>query len=64
MRVEVDPLVCEANGVCEQLAPEVYRLAEDDELRILQPEPPPELHDVVEQTVRSCPKGALRTVDD
>lgn len=64
MRVVVDPLVCEANGVCEALAPEVYRLDEDDELEIIQPEPPSELHETVRETVARCPKGALSIVDE
>jgi ferredoxin len=59
MRVRVDPAVCEANGVCERLAPEVYELDEDDELHIKLPEPPPELWDTVRETVVACPKQAL-----
>ena len=59
MRVSVDPMVCEANGVCERLAPDVFRLDDDDELEILQPEPPEELHDVTRQAVDKCPKLAL-----
>lgn len=64
MRVTVDPLVCEANGVCEQLAPEVYELTDDDELVIKQPEPPEELWDRVRQSVDRCPKLALSIVED
>ncbi len=63
MRVRVDPLVCESNGVCEQIAPEVFRLDEDDELTIVQPEPPASLHDAVREAVDRCPKLAL-TIDE
>ncbi|RJL25145.1 ferredoxin [Bailinhaonella thermotolerans] len=59
MEVKVDPLVCEANAVCVGLAPEVFELDDDDELHILLPEPPAELHEKVRQAVRSCPKAAL-----
>jgi ferredoxin len=59
MRVSVDPMVCEANGVCERLAPDVFRLNDDDELEILQPEPPEELHDATRKAVDGCPKLAL-----
>ena len=59
MRVHVDELVCEANGVCERLAPAVFQLDEEDELRILQPEPPAELHEQVRDSVARCPKQAL-----
>lgn len=60
MRVEVDRDVCEANGVCELRAPDVFRLDHDDQLEILQPEPPPQLHDRVRAAVDGCPKVALR----
>jgi ferredoxin len=63
MRVEVDRDVCEANGVCEDVAPEVFRVGEDDVLQILQPEPPAELHDRVREAVLRCPKAALTTTD-
>lgn len=64
MRVEVDKLVCEANQVCERIAPEVFRLDEEDELEILQPTPPPELHAKVRDAVDRCPKLALRIIED
>ncbi|GAA2093892.1 ferredoxin [Actinomadura alba] len=63
MEVRVDPLVCEANGVCEGLAPEVFRLDDDDVLHIEQPNPPAELADRVRHAVRSCPKAALSVSD-
>ncbi|MBO2458962.1 ferredoxin [Actinomadura violacea] len=59
MRVRVDPLVCEANGVCVGLAPEVFDLNDDDELEVLKPDVPAEEADRVRHAVRSCPKAAL-----
>jgi ferredoxin len=59
MEVRVDALVCEANGVCEGLAPEVFRLDDDDVLHIVQPNPSDDLADRVRHAVRSCPKAAL-----
>ena len=64
MRVSVDPAVCEANGVCERLAPTVFQLDDEDELHILQPEPPEELADEVERAVDGCPKLALTLTRD
>jgi ferredoxin len=64
MRVRVDPLVCEANGVCAGLVPEVFDLDDDDELHITQPSPPAELADRVRHAVRSCPKAALTLDED
>jgi ferredoxin len=63
VEVRVDPLVCEANGVCVGLAPEVFELDDDDNLTILKPEPGPEEIDRVRHAVRSCPKAAL-TLDE
>ena len=63
MRVHVDKLVCEANGVCERLAPEVFELDEEDELLILQPVPPAQLHEQVRESVAQCPKQALSLTD-
>jgi ferredoxin len=60
MRVRVDPLVCEANGVCVGLAPEVFDLDDDDDLHILKEDVTPDIEDRVRQAVASCPKAALR----
>lgn len=59
MQVSVDKLVCEANQTCERIAPEVFRLDDEDELEILQPTPPEDLHDKVREAVSKCPKQAL-----
>ncbi|WP_433327191.1 ferredoxin [Spirillospora sp. CA-294931] len=59
MKVSVDPLVCEANGVCVGLAPDVFDLDDEDELTILSPEVPADQRDRVRHAVRSCPKAAL-----
>ena len=64
MRVVVDKMVCEANGVCERLAPEVFQLNDDDELDILTPTPPPDQHDRVRDAVDRCPKLALSITED
>jgi ferredoxin len=63
MKVSVDPMVCEANGVCVGLAPEVFDLNDEDELTILTPEVPDGQADLVRHAVRSCPKAAL-TLDE
>ncbi len=64
MEVRVDPLVCEANGVCVGLVPDVFDLDDDDELHIARPNPPAELVDRVRHAVRSCPKAALTLDED
>jgi ferredoxin len=60
MRVEVDRDLCEANGVCAGLVPEVFDLDDEDQLHILPDEVPGALADGVRQAVSSCPKTALR----
>jgi ferredoxin len=63
MRVTVDRDLCEANGVCAGLVPEVFRLDDDDELHIAEGEVPPELAGQVGHAVQSCPKTALRLTE-
>ena len=63
MRVRVDHDLCESNGVCVRLAPEVFELADDDRLRLKQEQPPETLRARVEQAVRRCPKQALSLVE-
>jgi ferredoxin len=60
MRVTVDRDLCEANGVCAALVPDVFRLDDDDELHITEGEVPPGLADQVRHAVDSCPKTALK----
>jgi ferredoxin len=62
MRVEVDRDVCESNGVCVRLVPEVFALDDDDRLHV-EASPPDALRARVEEAVRRCPKQALKIVD-
>jgi ferredoxin len=63
MRVEVDRDLCEANGVCAGLVPEVFDLDDEDQLHILPDEVPAALAGGVRQAVSSCPKTALSLAD-
>jgi ferredoxin len=64
MRVIVDPDLCEGNGVCEKLAPEIFRLGDDDQARVLVEQPPASAEARVEQAVKRCPRQAIRLVPD
>jgi ferredoxin len=64
VKVVVDPDACEANAVCVGIIPEVFDLDDDDNLHILMPEVTPQNEDRIRQAVASCPKAALRLVDD
>jgi ferredoxin len=57
--VVVDRDECEANAVCEGVAPEVFQVDEEDNLIILDAHPPAELLDKVQEAVDMCPKRAL-----
>ncbi|MEZ0366898.1 ferredoxin [Mycobacterium sp. pUA109] len=59
MKVVVDYGLCEANGVCMGINPEVFELNDDDELTILQPEITSETEHDVREAVRQCPRQAL-----
>lgn len=59
MEVSVDRTLCEANEVCVAIAPEVFELDDDEELRVIQPSPPTSEVERVSQAVASCPKNAL-----
>jgi ferredoxin len=63
MRVTVDPDLCEANGVCANLVPQVFDLDDEDVLHITVPEVPAGLADKVRLAVQSCPKMALSLED-
>lgn len=64
MRVIVDRTLCESNGVCARLVPEVFTVDDDDRLRIRQERPPEALRARVEHAVQRCPKLALSIVED
>ncbi|PXY19546.1 ferredoxin [Prauserella muralis] len=59
MRIEVDRDLCEANEVCVGIAPAVFELDDDEELRIRHAEVPPKEIERVTQAVASCPRNAL-----
>jgi ferredoxin len=63
MRVVVDYDLCESNAICMAVAPEVFEVDDDDNLNLLQEEPPEELRPKVEEAVRRCPKQALSIQD-
>ena len=59
MRVVVDLMKCESNGMCMAQAPEVFLVNDDDELVVLQETPGEQLRTKVEAAVKRCPKQAL-----
>ena len=63
MRIEVDWDLCESNGVCMGVVPEVFQLGDDDMLSVLQPEVTPENESLVREAVRQCPRQAISIKD-
>ncbi|KDN75577.1 3Fe-4S ferredoxin [Streptomyces olindensis] len=59
-RIVVDVERCEGHGLCEQTAPEVFRLDDDGELHLTHEEVAPERESAVAAAVRVCPVAALR----
>jgi ferredoxin len=60
MRIEVDRTRCEGFGMCEEVAPELYSLDEEGELRVREGELPAELEGLAAAGARVCPVAALR----
>jgi ferredoxin len=63
MKVVVDYDLCEANAVCMDHCPEVFRVEEDDTLTVLLDEVPTELQASCKEAERLCPRQAIKLVD-
>ncbi|MEA2378446.1 MAG: ferredoxin [Thermoleophilaceae bacterium] len=63
MRVIVDWSLCDGNGVCVGIAPEVFEVDDDLNLQVLDETPPESMRPQVEQAVISCPRLAITLQD-
>jgi ferredoxin len=63
MKVFVDMSACDSHGECCYLAPEVFRLDDDDELHYDE-NPPSSERAAVADAVRACPVAAISVFDD
>lgn len=59
MKVVVDYDLCEANALCMDAAPEVFRVEEDDTLTLLMEDVSAGLEAKVEEAARLCPRQAI-----
>jgi ferredoxin len=64
VKVRVDPDLCETNGVCVSLAPEVFQLGAEDVVQVLDDCPPAELRAQVEDAAAGCPRAAILLEDE
>ncbi|MDP3968165.1 MAG: ferredoxin [Nocardioides sp.] len=62
-KVKVDYELCEANALCEAVAPDVFQVDDDDMLHVLDDEVTEENRSRVEQAVASCPRAAISLED-
>ena len=63
MRISVDHELCEANGVCEGIAADMFRLDDADRLTILQSSVPAGDEQLAVQAAQMCPRQAI-TVEE
>lgn len=63
MRIVVNRDLCEGNAVCQNVAPEVFEVDDDDQAQVKMENPPEDLRAKIETAVRRCPRQAL-TIED
>ena len=68
MRVKVDLELCQGNRMCEEEAPEVFRVKERrgayDQVEVVLERPPERLRARVEAAARFCPNRVIRVEED
>ena len=60
MKVVVDYDLCEANALCMNAAPEIFRVEDDDSLTVLVDAIPDDLKEKAQEAARLCPRQAIR----
>jgi len=62
MKVVVNADMCEGHGKCQQAAPEVFKLGDDDVSVVLVDDVPEALKGKVDRAIRLCPRQAISWV--
>ncbi|MBF6560076.1 MAG: ferredoxin [Candidatus Binataceae bacterium] len=62
MKVVVDHNLCEGNGRCAEVAPEVFELRDDDRSHVLADAPAPGSRPRIDLAVSLCPRQAIRLI--
>jgi len=60
MKVQVNEDMCEGHGKCQNAAPAVFRLREDDVSEVIVDVVPAEEVERVERAIRLCPRQAIK----
>jgi ferredoxin len=63
MKVRIDLDLCESNGICVAICPEVFKLDGDDVIHVLDPDPQAWLHTEVIAAAAGCPRAAVILTD-
>ena len=63
-KISVDWDLCESNGICEAMAPDVFELDDDDMLQVEDPAVTDENRERVQRAVAGCPRAAISIVED
>ncbi len=62
MKVFVDPDLCEGHGKCQEAAPDVFELRDDDMSHLLVDEIPEGSIENVRKAIKLCPRQAISEV--
>jgi ferredoxin len=60
MRINIDTTRCEGFGMCEEVAPDLFKLDEDGNLHVREGVLPTDLESRAAAGARVCPVGALK----
>lgn len=63
-KIEVDFGLCESNGICMGIIPEVFELDDEDCLHVHTDEVTPENEHQIKESVRQCPRQAIAIRDE
>ncbi len=64
MKIVVDYALCESNARCMEVAPDIFEVRDDDNLYLLNENPPASARDRVLRAIKICPKHALSLRED
>lgn len=63
MKVVVDLKLCEGNQRCQESAPEVFEVRDDDKAHLLIEQPSESLREKVKLAIKMCPRQAISLED-
>jgi len=64
MKVVIDQQLCEGNMRCQEAAPEVFEVRDDDKSHLLIEKPPAAMREKLKLAARLCPRQAITVSDD